>query len=124
MPFVRIRLAGDQAQVLHDGRAGMAYSTVLQNVQARRAAWVEPASGGLRLVFHLLRWLFGDQGRVATWTRRWPCRWQVDLRPVGGASGSSTFLTRDAALAYEADYVAERLGFTGSPVVSSDPARD
>ena len=50
----------------------------------RRASHVEPVGKWRRRWFHCLRWVFGERGQVAAWTRRWDCRWLVNLLPVGG----------------------------------------
>jgi hypothetical protein len=53
-------------------------------VVQRRASHVEPASRDLRILFHTLRFIFGEQGRIADWTRKWVCLWRVNTAPVGG----------------------------------------
>jgi hypothetical protein len=53
-------------------------------VVQKRASHVEPASRDLRILFHALRFIFGDKGRVSEWTRNWFCLWRVNTAPVGG----------------------------------------
>ena len=55
----------------------------LGEVVTRRASHVEPASRDQRIAFHILRFLFGSQGRVSEWTRTWRCLWRVNTKPVG-----------------------------------------
>ena len=43
----------------------------------KRAGYVWPLSGTLRVAFRLLRKAFGSQSVVADWTRSWRCRWIV-----------------------------------------------
>ena len=43
----------------------------------KRAGYVWPLAGALRVAFHLLRKAFGSQSVVADWTRSWRCRWIV-----------------------------------------------
>ena len=50
----------------------------------RRASHIEPMNFPLRLVFHLLRTIYGEEGKIAEWTRSWDCFWRVNLSPVGG----------------------------------------
>jgi len=50
----------------------------------RRVSHVLPVNPVLRSVFRYLRDRFGETGRVAEFTRRWPCLWQADMSPVGG----------------------------------------
>ena len=68
--------------------------------QVRRASHVEPMARLPRLFFHLLRRVFGEQGRVAQWTREWPVVWQVNLAPSAGPI-LKDFVDRDAAIAAE-----------------------
>jgi len=49
-----------------------------------RASHVEPLPRGRRKLFQALRWLFGETGKVAQWTREWRGPWQVDLAPSRG----------------------------------------
>lgn len=73
----------------------------LGTVRTHRASHVEPAAWPLRLAFRALRRLFGDAGRAASWTRRWPCLWRVDLRPSAGPILPECFADRSAAIAAE-----------------------
>lgn len=73
-------------------------------VVPRRASFVEPYHRGLRLAFHLVRRIFGDEGPEADWTRRWKCRWRVNLEHSGGPI-FGPFPSRKFALAYEQDWV-------------------
>ena len=66
----------------------------------RRASYIEPAYRPLRWLFRRLRKLFGDNGRVAAFTRRWPCLWLVDLTPSAGPIVGS-FRDRSKAIAFE-----------------------
>ena len=52
--------------------------------QVSRISHVTPTNFVLRVVFNSLRLVFGDYGRVAAFTRRWKCLWQVDFGPIGG----------------------------------------
>ena len=56
----------------------------LGQVSTRRASHVEPVYRVKRAAFRLLRWPFGDTGRVADWPRNWRGPWQADLAPSGG----------------------------------------
>lgn len=69
---VRFLLNEDTAPLVEDG------ATV------RRASHVEPANVVLRAVFHSLRLIFGEYGRVSELTRLFPCLWRVNLAPSNG----------------------------------------
>lgn len=53
-------------------------------VVTKRASHVEPGARYERWLFHLLRAVFGDKGRVSNWTRTWKTLWRVNTSPVGG----------------------------------------
>jgi hypothetical protein len=61
-----------------------AESLGLGSGKRRRASYIEPANRPLRWLFRRLRRMFGDYGRVAAFTRSWPCEWRVDLTPSAG----------------------------------------
>ena len=60
----------------------------------KRAGYVWPLSGTLRVAFRLLRKAFGSQGPVADWTRSWRCRWIVvnadTMTPLPGVYDTHT----------------------------------
>ena len=70
----------------------------------RRASHVQPNNAALRLVFHLLRLVFGDTGAVAANTRKWPCLWQADMRPIGGPVLQGRWYNRQEAIQAEVAY--------------------
>lgn len=43
----------------------------------QRVSHIIPAAGAKRVAFLILRWLFGDRGRVSEWTRQWNGPWEV-----------------------------------------------
>ena len=69
----------------------------LGEVVTRRASHVEPETLWLRVAFRFLR-MFGDQTRVAEWTRGWQCVWLVDTRPVGGPVLEGRWTNRQEAI--------------------------
>jgi hypothetical protein len=73
----------------------------------RRASHVVPATLPLRVLFTLLRAIFGDKGRVSDATRAWSCRWIVDLRPVSGPLVPIEWSNRQSALDFEVDWLQE-----------------
>jgi hypothetical protein len=70
--------------VLHIQSPDLAFLETLGPREDRRASHIVPENSVLRWLFRLLRRLCRDGGAVATFTRRWPCSWQVNLRPSGG----------------------------------------
>jgi hypothetical protein len=71
----------------------------------RRASHVEPVSPGLRVLFHGLRMLFGEYGRMASFTRAWPCYWRVNLSPIGGPVLPGVWRDRADAIAAEVEHL-------------------
>ena len=74
----------------------------------RRASHVEPVWEPARVLFHLLRRFFGEKGRVAAFTRTWPCLWQVNMAPIGGPVLSGEWRNRESAIDAEIRYLQER----------------
>ena len=72
-----------------------------------RASHVLPYFLPLRWVFHVLRWAFGEAGRVAAWTRTWKCLWFVDARPAGLRVLDGVWQDRDAAITAEVNALNE-----------------
>lgn len=72
-----------------------------------RASHVEPSNRGLRWMFHLLRFGFGEDGRISDWTRRWQAGWRVNLSPVNGPILPTTFTDRNAAIDAEVEWLTE-----------------
>lgn len=67
----------------------------------KRASHVEPVNGFLRILFYMLRAMFGDYGITANLTRRMPCLWRVNLAPVNGPVLSDTYRDRQQAISAE-----------------------
>jgi hypothetical protein len=67
----------------------------------KRASHVEPVSIPLRLLFYVLRYLFGEYGKVASFTRFWSVQWRVNLSPVNGPILPTVFDDRDKAIEAE-----------------------
>ena len=67
-----------QIRLIDHNELGPEYGQVTK----RRASHVEPENRTLRGLFRLLRAHARDDGLVAAFTRRWPCRWRVSI--IGG----------------------------------------
>lgn len=50
-----------------------------QPTRKQRFSEIVPVHPVKRLAFRALRWMFGEQGRVSDWTRRWRCRWEATI---------------------------------------------
>ncbi len=70
----------------------------------RRASHVEPLNWLLRIFFHFLRGNFGEEGKVASWTRNWNCVWRVNMIPSNGPIFGA-FDNRDDALEAEVNWL-------------------
>lgn len=51
---------------------------VKDNVR-RRFSEIIPTHPALRILFIMLRRLFGERGRVSEWTRHWRCEWECKI---------------------------------------------
>lgn len=70
-----------------------------------RASYVEPRHRGLRFLFHLIRRVFGDEGRMAAWTRQWAATWRVNFAPINGPILDQAWEDRGAALDAEVEWL-------------------
>ena len=68
-----------------------------KEIKIERVSYILPANPVLRLMFKILREVFGDNGKIADWTRRWKCAWVVKI----GSSKWSEFKDRQKALEFE-----------------------
>lgn len=80
----------------------------LGEVTKRRASHVHPTSLLLRFAFYLLRDVFGENGKVGNWTRKWKCLWDIDLTISGGPRVGPYRLRAEAISAEEA-WLAENM---------------
>ena len=74
-----------------------------------RVSHIVPVSFTLRMIFMVIRSVVSDESRIAALTRKWKCKWQVDLRRSGGGI-HGPFSNRDVALDFEHKWVEGRLG--------------
>jgi len=79
------------------------------SVRTQRASHVEPDNMVCRLVFHVLRLVFGDKGWMAKFTRYWPCLWRVNISPIGGDILAGRWRDRQAAIDAEVEWLNENL---------------
>ena len=75
------------------------------NTTVSRASHIEPSRFGLRMVFHALRYLFGDESKVAEWTRQWKTEWRINLTPVGGPVWDGGWKNRNTAIQNEVEWL-------------------
>jgi hypothetical protein len=67
-------------------------------VKSERWSHIKPVGPVLRLLFNTVRYCFGDSGRAAAWTRRWPCMWELTVLSTGWTARSND---RSALVAIE-----------------------
>lgn len=94
---VSVVIRDDGALVCLDNEASACFKE-LGSVHTQRASHVEPYNRACRVAFHMLRLFFGDKGRMSEFTRGWPIRWRVNLRPVGGPVMQALWLDRQEAI--------------------------
>jgi hypothetical protein len=99
--IVTIDENGDARYLVSDISKGFVDSgTIIQ-----RASNIEPSSWGLRFLFHAIRHLFGDEGRLADWTRQWKTCWRINLTPVGGPVWDGSWEDRSTAIKNEVEWL-------------------
>lgn len=76
------------------------------HVSRKRASWIEPVNPLLRIAFKALRFA-PDASKLAGWTRTWPCRWRVNMRPSNGPTFGS-YLNRADALEAESKWIRDK----------------
>lgn len=70
-------------------------------VQSRqRFSEIVPSNPLLCLAFRVLRWTFGEQGVMATWTWQWVCKHTCHIL-IGKYAGMFAYGTRQELLAWE-----------------------
>lgn len=76
-------------------------------ISKRRVSHVEPVNVVYRVAFHVLRKLFGEDGRVGNWTRRWSVNWRARML-VGDKPVLGTFRDRAVAIAAEIEWLRQK----------------
>lgn len=74
----------------------------LGNVTRHRVSHILPTNRTKRKAFRLLRWVFGDKGRVAAWTRTWRGPWYAVIRATGQRKQHAS---RQVLLAWEREQI-------------------
>ena len=72
-----------------------------------RASHVLPVHPGKQIAFVALRWIFGEQGKVAEWCRGWRGPWQVFWK--GDITPSFAHPSRRVCIAWEIEQLERRL---------------
>jgi hypothetical protein len=83
----------------------MSESPLLEGANISRASHVEPDNFVLRIIFHGLRQVLGDKGRMSEFTRNWPIRWRVNTKPVGGPILAGRWRNRKDAIDAEIKFL-------------------
>lgn len=97
---ISVVIRDDGVLVCLDNESTACFKSIGQ-VNTQRASHVEPDNLPLRLAFHVLRFIFGDKGRMSEVTRHWPCQWRVNVSPLGGPILAGRWQNRQAAIEAE-----------------------
>lgn len=84
------------------------FLTELGTTEKKRASHVEPVSFVLRVLFHSIRRLVDDGSSWAQMTRRWRCRWRVNLTLSNGPIFGS-FTNRQEAIDAEVEWINQNI---------------
>lgn len=80
----------------------------IEQLHKERYSEIVPTNPVKRWVFRFLRWVFGEEGRVSEWTRRWRCLWTAEIL-IGEHKGERfTHLMRAKCVEWEHNKFAER----------------
>lgn len=107
MQKVTIIIGADGNVFCIDSEAGRVIMESLGVTVTQRASHVRPYFWPLRWLFCVLRWAFGDEGRIAAWTRTWNCLWYVDASPVGLGRLDGVWRNRSDAIDAEVEAINE-----------------
>ncbi|MEM3426669.1 MAG: hypothetical protein QW212_00210 [Nitrososphaerales archaeon] len=80
------------------------FELLLKEKKETRVSRIVPENIFLRIFFLLLRRVFGDEGKVADWTRRWSCRWVL----LVGGEKLGVFKDRKEAIEFEKKFISRR----------------
>lgn len=83
------------------------FNLPVTDVTRQRYSEIVPLDPLLCLWFRILRWTFGEDGKVSDWTRAWRVMWQAKI--LVGPHRGSEFITpfRQAALDWEKEKFSE-----------------
>jgi len=70
----------------------------LGKVRRTRVSTILPCTAAKRCAFRVIRWLCGDRGSAAAWTRTWKCEWRATILATGE---SAVFENRQACVDWE-----------------------
>ena len=74
----------------------------LGSLTSRRVSNILPVRPMARIAFLALRRAFGDKGRAAAWTRKWPGPWRAEILCTGK---TAIFSERAACVRWEHDQI-------------------
>jgi hypothetical protein len=74
---------------------------VVTELKSQRYSEIVPEPMVQRLAFRILRQLFGDEGRVASWTRTWHCLWECRILRGPATGACKRNFSRPALLDWE-----------------------
>jgi hypothetical protein len=79
---VKIIINNGKIEIFEDEFKNSPLKSIFENsnvIERKRVSHIYPQNFILRTVFKTLRKLFGDNGKIADWTRNWKCKWQVEI---------------------------------------------
>jgi len=108
---VRIIINNGKIEIFEDEFKNSPLKSIFENsnvIEKKRVSHIYPQNFILRTIFKMLRKLFGDNGKVADWTRSWKCKWQVEILPNENKSKKKIFKgfkDRKIAIDFEKNYI-------------------
>jgi len=74
----------------------------IEILKTKRVSHIYPANFFLKIAFIFLRFVFGENGKIANWTRKWKCKWSVFI-PQKGVFGK--YSDREKAIKKEKELI-------------------
>jgi hypothetical protein len=109
---VKIIINNGKIEIFEDEFKNSPLKSIFENsviVERKRVSYIYPQNFILRAIFKMLRKLFGDDVKIAKWTRNWKCLWQVEILDGKEKIVFKGFQNRKDAVKFEKDYILRTL---------------
>jgi hypothetical protein len=107
---VKIIINNGKIEIFEDEFKNSPLKSILENsnvIERKRISYIYPQNLILRVIFKTLRKLFGDNGKIADWTRNWECKWQIEILDENKSEKKifKGFKDRKIAIDFEKNYI-------------------
>jgi len=107
---VRIIINNGKIEIFEDEFKNSPLKSIFESsniIERKRVSHIYPQNIILRTIFKVLRKLFGDNGKIADWTRNWKCKWQVEILDENKSKKKifKGFKDRKTAIDFEKNFI-------------------